>query len=110
MPINADKPQLWKRDIATSVDLYNEWFVKFAPATFRKTRADTTDIVRKTLSSLNNLRSITPDALRRNPGVLPTLRMSTAPPIARDRLVGLSGVRPNLVSALEEGRLPARTP
>ena len=110
MPINADKPHLWKKDVAESVDLYNGWFLKFAPTTFRKTRSKTTAIVKKALGSLSNLRSITPEALRRNPEVLATLRMSTAPPIARDRLIGLAGVRPNLVSALEEGRLPARMP
>ena len=41
-------------------------------------------------------------------GVLPTLRMTTCPPIAVDRLVGLSGASKNLVKNLEVGKLPAR--
>ena len=30
MAINADKPHLWKADIAASVDLFNQWFLLFA--------------------------------------------------------------------------------
>ena len=37
MGVNRDKPDLWKKDIAKSVDMYNEWFMEFAPQTFRKT-------------------------------------------------------------------------
>jgi len=29
--INADKPQFWLIDIQASVDLFNAWFMKFAP-------------------------------------------------------------------------------
>ena len=85
MAINADKPHLWKQDIADSVDLFNDWFMKFAPAAYRKTRLETTGIVREALSLTNDLRSITPDILAMYPKVLPTLRMATAPPLARDR-------------------------
>src|SRR5207247_772232 len=41
-----------------------------------------------------NLTDISPGVLRANPTVLPMLRMATAPPIARDRLIGLAGVAP----------------
>src|SRR5438045_3950350 len=34
MPINADKPQLWLIDIQASVDLFNAWFMKFAPKAY----------------------------------------------------------------------------
>jgi hypothetical protein len=109
MAINADKPKLWNQDIAASVDLYNSWFVSFAPATYRRTRARTTEQVRKSLENLNNLREITPEKLFQFPEVLPTIRMSTAPPIARDRLIGLAKVNSNLVHSMEEaGRLPPR--
>jgi hypothetical protein len=37
-----------------------------------------------------------------NPAVLPMLRMATCPPIARDRLIGLAGVSPNLVKNMED--------
>jgi len=36
MPINSDKPHLWKADVADSIDFYNDWFLRFAPAAFRK--------------------------------------------------------------------------
>ncbi len=31
MPINADKPHLWKADTRASVDQFNRWFMRFAP-------------------------------------------------------------------------------
>ena len=34
-PINANKPQLWKADIAASVDQFNQWFLQFAPEAFK---------------------------------------------------------------------------
>lgn len=41
MGINRDKPDLWKDDVAQSVDLYNTWFMEFAPKAFRETRIHT---------------------------------------------------------------------
>lgn len=38
MPINSDKPHLWKADVAQSIDFYNGWFLRFAPDTYRKQR------------------------------------------------------------------------
>lgn len=38
MPINSDKPHLWKADVAQSIDFYNDWFLRFAPGTYRKRR------------------------------------------------------------------------
>ena len=35
MGVNLNKPHLWKEDIARSVDLYNKWFLEFAPNTYR---------------------------------------------------------------------------
>jgi XamI restriction endonuclease len=43
-----------------------------------------------------------------HPEALPTLRMSTAPPLAVDRLIGLAGANKNLVGCMEEGKLPKR--
>jgi hypothetical protein len=108
MAINADRPHLWKLDIAASVDLFNAWFMNFAPATYRKTRLKTTEVVREALSLTNDPRSITPDVLAKYPNVLPTLRMSTAPPLARDRLIGLAHANKNLVLTMEEGSIPPR--
>lgn len=109
MDINRDKPDRWKADIARSVDMYNDWFMNFAPVAYRETRVKTTRDVESTLHKTNNLADVGAAILRREPGVLPTLRMSTCPPLAVDRLVGLAGVSKNLVGLMEEGKLPMRT-
>jgi hypothetical protein len=106
--VNADKPHLWKADIATSVDQFNQWFMQFAPEAFRTTRVETTEHVKAALLATNDLRSLTPDTLKANPGALPTLRMCTAPPLAVDRLIGLAGASKHLVSRMEKGKLPAK--
>jgi hypothetical protein len=109
MAINANKPERWKADIAQSVDFYNDWFMRFAPKTYRDTRVETTKQVLSALEKTTTLTNISPDTLAQNPFVLPILRMSTAPPIARDRLIGLAGVSANLVKAMEiNHRIPPR--
>ncbi len=109
MPVNRDKPDLWKEDIAKSVDMYNDWFLKFAPKAFRDSRARATKDVKAALQQTANLTELNPDVLRQHPEMLPILRMATCPPIARDRLIGLSKVSPNLVKCMEIDRcLPAR--
>jgi len=107
MGANLNKPHLWKEDIARSVDLYNEWFLNFAPNTYRKERVKATKHVQDMLHRTNHLRNLTPDELRSDPSILFALRMATAPPIARDRLVGLAGISKSLVNNMElEHRLP----
>lgn len=109
MPVNLDKPQLWKADVALSVDMYNDWFMNFAPDAFRQTRVRVTVNVESALKATDFLRDIEPATLRRHPEILPTLRMSTCPPIAVDRLIGLAGVSKNLVKCMEDDqRLPPR--
>ena len=109
MAVNLDKPHLWKADISQSVDMYNNWFMNFAPKAFRETRVQTTIDVEATLKATDNLKNIDPSVLREYPEVLPTLRMSTCPPIAVDRLVGLAGVPNSLVKRMEnEKKLPVR--
>ncbi len=107
MPINSDRPNIWKSDIAQSVDFYNKWFMRFAPKAYRATRLETTKQVESALKQTRNLSAITAEILKTSPSVLPMLRMATAPPIARDRLIGLAGVSPNLVRSMElEKRIP----
>ena len=106
--INTDKPYLWKRDIAALVDQFNQWFMRFAPDAFRSTRVPTTGHVKAALMATNDLRGKDVATLKANPGVLPTLRMCTAPPVAVDRLIGLADVSKNLVGRMEGGKLPAR--
>ena len=108
MAVNLDKPQSWKADVAASVDMYNQWFMDFAPKAFRETRVETTKMVQLALQRTSNLTDVSADAFKKHPDILPTLRMSTCPPIAVDRIVGLSGASKNLVKCLEEGKLPKR--
>lgn len=109
MSVNLDKPERWKTDVARSVDLYNEWFMKFAPKAYRESRARTAREVAATLKVTDSLQNVRPMILRENPAVLPTLRMATCPPLARDRLSGLSGVSRAIVNRLDkEHKLPMR--
>jgi hypothetical protein len=88
--------------------MYNDWVLKFAPAAYRETRIKTTKDVESTLVKTKNLTDVRAAVLKREPGVLPTLRMSTCPPLAVDRLIGLAGVSRNLVGRMEEGTIPLR--
>lgn len=106
--INADKPHLWKADIAASVDQFNRWFMRFAPDAFRSTRIKTTQHVKAALVATNDLRDLTPEMLRANPSAVSTLRMCTAPPLAVDRLIGLSSANKSLIGRMEQGKLAAR--
>jgi len=109
--INADKPHLWKADIAASVDQFNQWFMRFAPVAFRSTRVKTTEQVKSALLASDNLRTLNAAMLKANPAALSTLRMSTCPPLAVDRLIGLAGVSPNLVKCMEqEAKIPSQMP
>lgn len=106
--VNRTNPDRWKADITQSVDMYNQWFMEFAPAAYRATRTTVIADVEATLKTTGNLTDITAALLKSNPEILPTLRMSTCPPLAVDRLVGLAGVSKNLVGAMEKGKLPSR--
>ncbi len=101
MPVNMDKPHLWKADVARSIDFYNDWFMRFAPKAYRETRQETTNQVVSALQLTGNLTDISPKTLTEHPEILPILRMATAPPIARDRLIGLASISPNLVRNME---------
>lgn len=109
MPVNIDKPHLWNADTLCSVDRYNRWFMQFAPKAYRDTRIEATERVELALKKTANFSNITVSALRSDPAILSTLRMATAPPIARDRLIGLAGVQDSLVDNMEKKeRLPPR--
>ena len=109
MSVNANKPKQWKQDIAQSVDYYNNWFMRFAPKAYRETREQTAQQVLSAFKTTDNLRELSSDTLKSNPGILQILRMATAPPIARDRLIGLAGVSGHLVKNMEQkDRLPPR--
>jgi hypothetical protein len=107
--INANKVELWKEDVKRSVDLYNQWFMNFAPEAYRETRVKTTNEVQKALEILDNLRDISPEVIMANPSIVPVLRMCTSPPLARDRLTGLGYLNKSILKSMEEtGSLPPR--
>ncbi len=110
MAINADKPHLWKADTRASVNQFNQWFMTFAPKAYRETRKRTIESVEQSLTLTKNLSTITPEVIKAHPTILPTLRMSTCPPLARDRLIGLADSTKNLIGTLEEGRVPPHLP
>ena len=93
-----------------SVDLYNSWFIEFAPKAFRETRLGTAQRVEQALKATNNLADISCELLKKSPEVLSILRMSTCPPIARERLVGLAGVSKTLVGSMEDATKPRIPP
>ena len=106
--INANKPKTWKKDIAQSVDFYNDWFMRFAPEAFKKTRVQTAEAVLAAFGATDNFRNINSETLLGSPSIIQTLRMSTCPPLARDRLIGLAYANKNLVLSMEMGRVPSR--
>lgn len=109
MALNRDKPDQWKQNIIQSVDMYNDWFMNFAPSAFRQTRIKTAKQVESALKTTGNLLKLRPDILKKHPYILPTLRMSTCPPLAVDRLIGLARVPNSLVKRIENKRkLPVK--
>ena len=55
MPVNRHEPEWWKQDIAQSVDMYNDWFMRFAPKAYRAARVQTTKDAEATLKATKNL-------------------------------------------------------
>ena len=109
MAVNRDKPAWWKQDIAQSVDMYNGWFMHFAPEAYRTMRVQATRDVEATLKATRNLTDVGVDMLKAKPSVLQSLQMLTCPPLVVDRLIGLAGVSGNLVWVMEKNhRLPSK--
>lgn len=108
MPINADKPQFWKADTRASVDQFNNWFTQFAPQAYRDSRRQTISDVERGLRLTENLTIVTPRIIQANPEILQMLRMSTCPPLARDRLIGLANSTKNFVGRMEKGKIPPK--
>ncbi len=109
MPVNSNNTSSWKQEIAISVDYYNSWFMTFAPKAYRDQRQIASIQVQDALKATHNLREITSQTLLEKPRLVEMLRMTTAPPIARDRLIGLAQVNANLVDCIEvKKELPSR--
>lgn len=107
MPINADKPHLWKADAARSIEWYNAWFVRAAPQAYQDARLQTATQVEAALEATAHLTRITPAMLREQPRMLTLLRLTTTPPLARERLSALAQAPLTLLSAMErDGQIP----
>jgi hypothetical protein len=102
--INADDRTLWAADIARSVEMYNEWFRAFAPVVYQRERARAADSILRAMTVTRDFTQIDAATLMAEPGILPALRMATCPPVARDRVTGLSGSTDGVVSALDFGK------
>lgn len=109
MTVNSHNVTGWKEDVYKSVAFYNDWFINYAPEAYKRTRSQTADSVAAALEITNFLADISPAKIIEHPEILPILRMSTVPPIARDRLTGLSQAPKNLVDSIDKDkRIPAR--
>ncbi|MDZ7905919.1 MAG: XamI family restriction endonuclease [Cypionkella sp.] len=102
MPLNADKPDRWKADVERSIDFYNEWFLRFAPETYRKQRQLRTAEVAAAFTQTQNLRGhnsghTQASTLRCCPCCAWRQRRS----LARDRLMGLAYVTRSLIGSME---------
>lgn len=107
--INRERTELWGEDWQKSVLLYNTWFMEAAPEAYRDARAKVVADVERLFKATDYMRSLTPEVIKGNPSIVSTLRQATAPPIARDRLMGLAGSKKSLIKTLEEEkRLPPR--
>lgn len=102
--INRRNTERWKADVQKSVLFYNNWFLDFAPDTYVAARKSAISKVEAAFSLTNFFCEITPATLEEHPELVAILRLSTTPPLARDRLSGLADVSKQLVKSLEEGR------
>lgn len=108
--INRDKVDAWKRDIEKSIDFYNEWFLAFAPTTFRNAYLSAKKRVEDVFDVTKDVRDLTAVTLVWAPQTLQVLRLMTCPPLACDRLAGLSGILPSAVKGIENrDRPPSRS-
>lgn len=108
--INKNNSEQWKNDVQKSVMFYNDWFLKFAPSTYINARQDAIKKVEDAFQKTDCFNSLSIDILKSMPASITTLRMATTPPLARDRLTGLTDVPRTFVKGMEEGKLPPRTP
>ena len=109
MNINRNNPDNWNRDIERSVAYYNNWFMNFAPSTFRRARQSAIDKVEVALGLIKSMIDLDEELLVQNPAVLTVLRQMTCPPLACERLAGLAGVPLSVVKGFELGKAKLAT-
>ena len=108
--VNNRAIERWKADSAASVDFYNAWFLNFAPPSFRAARGEAAKKVERAFKLTENGRRLDAATLLAHPQILAVARQLTCPPLARDRLSGLSGVSSGFIKRCEDSdgsKLPA---
>lgn len=108
LSINKKNVDQWKTDVQKSVLYYNEWFLKYAPSTYIKSRQEATAKVETIFQKTDCLNMLSVNMLKEVPEAITILRMATTPPLARDRLVGLADIPRDFIKKLEEGTLPSK--
>lgn len=108
LSINKKNVDQWKTDVQKSVLYYNEWFLKYAPSTYIKSRQEAIAKVETIFQKTDCLNMLSVNMLKEVPDAITILRMATTPPLARDRLVGLADIPRDFIKKLEEGTLPSK--
>ena len=108
LSINKKNVDQWKTDVQKSVLYYNEWFLKYAPSTYIKSRQEAIAKVETIFQKTDCLNTLSVNMLKEVPDAITILRMATTPPLARDRLVGLADIPRDFIKKLEEGTLPSK--
>lgn len=102
MRVNNNRTDLWKSDTMASVDYYNKWFMDFAPKAFREARNGVIEKDKNAMRITDDFKNISPANILDNPETLSTLRMATAPPLAIDRLAGLSRSASSFIKRIDK--------
>lgn len=106
--INADKVQRWRLDLTAAETQFHRWLQGPGQEAYRAARDSAVRDVLGLLARTHDLRDLTTDTLRSSPATITPLRMCTAPPLARDRLVSLARSERPIITTMERDRLPAR--
>ena len=98
----------WKKDTCISVQMYNDWFMQFAPKTYIDEKIKAEESIDVALKKTCNFLKLDHGILMADPKTIFLMRMATTPPLASDRLAGLADVPGSLLDSLEKGELPKR--
>ena len=109
--LNRDKhPSDWIADIGQSVKEYDAWYPAAARKILEQTRSEAAALTLEVMTKTNQFRTITAEVLRELPQSSYILRQALLPPLARDRLVTMSGANKSLVQNMERnGKLGKET-
>ncbi|SDT19763.1 XamI restriction endonuclease [Friedmanniella luteola] len=105
--INSGTPARWRPDLTAAQLAFEAWYATGGRLAYRVAREAARDEVTALLDETDGLQALSPALLRRRPQHLATLRMTTAPPMARERLAELARAERPVIHALEQGRLPS---